>query len=978
MARPRCDPAPRGLPRRSARTGRPALGRRAAWCAVALWSFCFLGATVTDATPLGAGGARLVGSADFVRALRGGPREARAAPRGECMTVLRHHAVRWLSTTLFAALVACQSGTPPGADAPDPSPAPGDPPPPPPPDDEVPVSVPPNTIAPETAALTGRVYDPLTGAPISGALVTVDETEKIRTNASGDFAVVATFDEGVLHRLTVTAEGFAALETLVVASPGKNVGLDLPLSSRAAGPLRAAASTVIATEGAPANRVHFWNTSASAFRWRLGALPPWLHASPSEGTLAAGASAMLEVSVAEDAVGAGQLARVTGIPIEVFDPSAGGASLTRGDQETAVEYAVQLMLIIIACMQAFTPEPGPVVDPTCDDGNPCTLDVRYPDNGPYAAISGCDNVSAPPQTAGLPCDDANVCTSGDVCSAATGVCGGTSCSDENDDPLDDCPLACSAPVCGDRLVSHATEQCDDGNDDDTDACRNDCALARCHDGVVHAGVEECDDGNLDVHDACTTFCRVARCGDREVQTGVEECDGTLDDQGACTRSCRAARCGDGLVRRNVEVCDDGNEDDTDACRNDCTAARCGDGVAEAGVEPCDDGNAVDGDGCNADCTPTRCGDGLLAESEECDDGNAVDGDGCDASCRLVCGAEIDLASDPLHCGACGHSCLGAACTDGLCAPDVVATGLTLDVKFLAADATHVYWSEALRVMRANLETLAVEEVATGQCFPQGIAVDETHVYWANGWQGCGGAEDLGIVRKPKESARDEGLELLAVGMQPFGLTLAGDDVVWTDGALGGVLRRAKDGTGEVETLVTGETGLFEIEAGDGMLYWTTGVLCDAGCEESPPTGGGALRRRNEASGIVMTLAEGQSAPAYLALSGDRAYWGNSHPYGPYGSSLMTMPLGGGTKEVLWSSPPGGQQDVLGLDVRGRHAYWAAVNAGVYRRRTDGLDDAILVYRPSQGFVWGLIATDRHVLFGLAGGPNGPELLRVAR
>src|SRR5262245_50528770 len=47
----------------------------------------------------------------------------------------------------------------------------------------------------------------------------------------------------------------------------------------------------------------------------------------------------------------------------------------------------------------------------------------------------------------------------------------------------------------------------------------------------------------------------------------------------------------------------------------------------------------------------------------------------------------DTESNPSHCGACGHSCLGATCSRGLCTPQVLATGLGTP-RGIALDAAH--------------------------------------------------------------------------------------------------------------------------------------------------------------------------------------------------------------------------------------------------------------------------------------------------
>ncbi len=70
----------------------------------------------------------------------------------------------------------------------------------------------------------------------------------------------------------------------------------------------------------------------------------------------------------------------------------------------------------------------PGTPPTCDDGNPCTTDTCVP-------LVGCQHT---PVADGTPCNDQNLCTTGDSCLG--GLCGGllTNCDDGNPCTLDAC------------------------------------------------------------------------------------------------------------------------------------------------------------------------------------------------------------------------------------------------------------------------------------------------------------------------------------------------------------------------------------------------------------------------------------------------------------------------------------------------------------------------------------------------------------
>ncbi len=92
-----------------------------------------------------------------------------------------------------------------------------------------------------------------------------------------------------------------------------------------------------------------------------------------------------------------------------------------------------------------------------------------------------------PGNAGLSCDDANACTSGDICQSGTCVGSalpdGTGCDDGNACTLSD---SCQAGVCGgqtscgDGLIQTSCEQCDDGGVASGDGCDASCAVESCY------------------------------------------------------------------------------------------------------------------------------------------------------------------------------------------------------------------------------------------------------------------------------------------------------------------------------------------------------------------------------------------------------------------------------------------------------------------------------------------------------------------
>ena len=86
--------------------------------------------------------------------------------------------------------------------------------------------------------------------------------------------------------------------------------------------------------------------------------------------------------------------------------------------------------------------------------------------------------------------------------------------------------------------------------------------------------------------------------------------------------------------------------------------------------PLERGSAADGS------TP----DVLVATDGSSNDGGAEDAGPC-----------IEVATNPKHCGACFHDCLGGQCVAGMCQPVELASDESGPFA-IAVDATHVYWN----------------------------------------------------------------------------------------------------------------------------------------------------------------------------------------------------------------------------------------------------------------------------------------------
>ncbi len=222
----------------------------------------------------------------------------------------------------------------------------------------------------------------------------------------------------------------------------------------------------------------------------------------------------------------------------------------------------------------------------CNDDNVCTNDTCDPDTGCVSTLNT------------APCDDGDLCTTGDTCHL--GECLGTGnlhCDDGNICTDDSC-----APEAGCQFVSNSAA-CDDGN-----ACTDGdvCQAGWCHPGPAAV----CDDGNDCTIDTCepdagcgTTF---AENGAACIDEGVAKV--CVDGVCVCEPDCAGKACGPDGCGGSCGSCQD-----EDACTLD---EACVDGLCQSTPLVCNDGN-----GCTDDSCAPEIGCVFANNSAACDDGN---------------------------------------------------------------------------------------------------------------------------------------------------------------------------------------------------------------------------------------------------------------------------------------------------------------------------------------------------------------------
>ncbi|MSQ84765.1 MAG: hypothetical protein EXR77_18150 [Myxococcales bacterium] len=253
----------------------------------------------------------------------------------------------------------------------------------------------------------------------------------------------------------------------------------------------------------------------------------------------------------------------------------------------------------------------------CDDLNPCTWDLCLPKEATCSAL---------PMGPGTPCDDGNKCTADGGCQKGKCEGGtGTACDDKISCTTDSCDpvIGCSfkavtnGNVCDDANLCTTTDVCTNGscvgkkvNCDDLKPCTtNTCdpLTAECSNAPFAEGAY-CDDGS--------------KCSQGETCQNVV-CKGgatmPCTDSNPCTTELCDVKTGDCVYTFVAAgtVCDDGIE---------CTTSACGGGQCILVGHSCSCMTATacnDGNPCTTDtCTSKKCSHGSAPIATSCSDGSA--------------------------------------------------------------------------------------------------------------------------------------------------------------------------------------------------------------------------------------------------------------------------------------------------------------------------------------------------------------------
>ncbi|MEC7519308.1 MAG: MXAN_6577-like cysteine-rich protein [Myxococcota bacterium] len=305
------------------------------------------------------------------------------------------------------------------------------------------------------------------------------------------------------------------------------------------------------------------------------------------------------------------------------------------------------------------------------------------------ALSGCDGGGGVPDGGLVQPDGARLCTGGET--RCDGTCVDTS---RDEDHCGACGNVCgTAEACVEGACALV---CPSGQE----ACEDRCADLDTDEQNCGACGETCGQGETCVAGSCSVVCPESQteCGGACVDTGSDP-----SNCGACGTSCEAGEvcdmgtcaltCSFGLTECEGACVDlDNNPANCGACGFTCDAPdgaiglcasrRCRTACDGAFADCNADLGEASGDGCEIDTAtdPDNCGAcGIVCEAE-----NAIAGCAASSCTIAMCdagfgdcdmdfsnGCELPLLDDDMNCGACGNVCpAGEGCNSGTCTTPV--------------------------------------------------------------------------------------------------------------------------------------------------------------------------------------------------------------------------------------------------------------------------------------------------------------------
>lgn len=347
-------------------------------------------------------------------------------------------------------------------------------------------------------------------------------------------------------------------------------------------------------------------------------------------------------------------------------------------------------------------------------------------------------------------------------------------------------------------------------------------------------------------------------------------------------------------------------------------------------------------------TEAAFGDGTTDTSDP--DGSRFDGQTIGDGGSDACSG--DLSSNPDHCGACFHDCLGGACVAGRCAPVVVAQAPIDGQSALAVDATHAYWSDSPRgrLLRAPIfGDAGVSDVYVtqpGTFFGAQIAAEKGIVYFSRPDAILRCAAATGCANP----------EVIKGGFVSINAVLFGadDSVVAADFQNAGSVGRCTLPCTDYKSVAAAFPSRIALRAGN--VYFTTLVTAE-------------VRKVPAGADASVPLATNQGAVGAIDVNDSRVF------YAKLGVGPYSVPSGGGAATPLGATVLSSTPD---LAADNTHVYFTngAAPGKVYRCPEKGCSGAPETVATSAGAATRIAERGQQVFF-LEDGPDG-GVRRVAK
>ncbi len=304
---------------------------------------------------------------------------------------------------------------------------------------------------------------------------------------------------------------------------------------------------------------------------------------------------------------------------------------------------------------------------------------------------------------------------------------------------------------------------------------------------------------------------------------------------------------------------------------------------------------------------------------------------CDATtCGGTC---VDLDTSSTHCGACGHDCLGAACTAGRCATTVLVTGENAPYD-LAADTGHVFWSDkgSGQVVTCSVTNCnATHTVLATFGVPDDVAIDANNVYWSETGGNVFACARAGCSQSPTPLASGQ------AGID--GIATANGIVYWSTSTA--VMKCAATGCGNAPSS-------FLAHATDDLAVAGTTFFASAGANVYACT----------LPSCTNLVAIGSSAAEGIASDGKTIFFTSTN------GGVFDCPVGGcATASTFAASPYPG--DVV---TDGKNVYWVDESLGTGRScPVAGCNGTPLTLATGLSGPKGVAIDDQRVYFADTGG-----------